>query len=666
MRKLDWIMLTVTVLGLGALALVPGAAAEKVEQKIDSGKIAELVKKLGSDSFEEREGATKELDAIGAPALEALKKATKSDDAEIQKRADELVKIIEKRVETARLLAPTMIQLKYKDTSVKEAVADLAKKTGYNIYLHDPDNKLGDRTVTLETAEISFWEAFDKFCNVAKLVEANPQDVPGQVLPPPPWGIAAPPAPGGLPVAPAPVPVPLPIRGAPLAPPALAPPVPVAPPVGPGPVPVPAFLPRRPRPGLGVTGFAPGTIVLMDGTPKEMPTYYAGAIRFRALPADINVIKPTAEEQVFILEVTPEPKLQWLGLAGLNIQKAVDELGQSLAQSTAKEGEGDQGKAAPPNAGPRGDRIAPPFTGWNTVQQQVPARLKKGEKEAKLAKKVQGVVSAQLRTPDEPLITVDNILKAAGTTVKGDKGGSLKVLEASKDDDGVVKIRVEVDYPAEIIPAGGGGGAFGGGRIGVGGGVIILPGGGGVVPPGGGIRIVPVPVPVPAPPVPVPPAPVSVPPGEDGAVGFGGKLGVTIAVVRGGNKLAAPVPVAAPLAPAPVPPGVKAPPPPVPVPVPPGGAGPALRLPIGGGVGGTPGMAPGVEGLTLVDDKGKVIAPSGVGMSVRGGPAGFVREVQLQFKLDKDAPAPAKLIFNGSSTVTVDIPFTLKNVPLQK
>src|SRR5439155_9658068 len=121
-----------------------------------------------------------------------------SDDAETQKRADELVKNISKRVETARLLAATKLQLKFKDTPVKEALEQLSKKSEYQVVAHDPNNKLNDRKVTLETEEISFWEAFDKLCKAANLVDANPQDLVGQPVPVPPDGGPVPVPPGRL------------------------------------------------------------------------------------------------------------------------------------------------------------------------------------------------------------------------------------------------------------------------------------------------------------------------------------------------------------------------------------------------------------------------------------------------------------------------------------
>ena len=49
--------------------------------------IHQLIEQLGSKDFQEREKAAKELITVGEPALDAIRKATKSSDPEITKRA---------------------------------------------------------------------------------------------------------------------------------------------------------------------------------------------------------------------------------------------------------------------------------------------------------------------------------------------------------------------------------------------------------------------------------------------------------------------------------------------------------------------------------------------------------------------------------------------------
>jgi WD40 repeat protein len=64
----------------------------------DSAEIDRLIRQLGSDKFTEREGAGRALQAIGLPALDALlNAAAKSDDAEIRRRASQLVEVLAPR-----------------------------------------------------------------------------------------------------------------------------------------------------------------------------------------------------------------------------------------------------------------------------------------------------------------------------------------------------------------------------------------------------------------------------------------------------------------------------------------------------------------------------------------------------------------------------------------
>jgi len=68
---------------------------EKAVKQPDAAAIARLVEKLGSKDFTERQEATKALEAIGFPALDALRKAAKGNNAEVVQRAARLVAVIE-------------------------------------------------------------------------------------------------------------------------------------------------------------------------------------------------------------------------------------------------------------------------------------------------------------------------------------------------------------------------------------------------------------------------------------------------------------------------------------------------------------------------------------------------------------------------------------------
>ncbi len=584
-------------LGLAALAVRPTAADDKLAR----GEIAKLVEQLGSGNFDEREKASAALDKIGEPALDALRQAAKSDDAEVRRRAEELVKKIEKRAESAAVLVPKKVHLVYKDTPLPDAVKDFATKSGYTITLLDPENKLAGRKVTLDTGAVTFWQAFDQFCEKAGLVEVPA--APG-VMPvmPPVRNVL----PGRIQIQPLRI---QPIRIQRVPPP--APPKPDDKPLDkkpadkpaekpadkdekaaedekPQPVPRPAAArraqaapaqpPAKGRPQVVEAALtdavSAGQIVLADGKFEKRPTDSATAVRVRATANPAQFFGAADGRLLLGLEATPEPRIVWQALVGVKVEKAVDDQGQELAQDADP-------NAVRPSYGP-----------------QFPVYLKKGEKPTKSLKEVKGTVTAQVLTPPKPTITCDNILKAAGQTFKGADGGFIKVLEVKAGEKGgPVTVRFELEAPPNVIPPG----QFGG----VNGAFPAAP-----------IKLLP----LPAPPVPVP---VDKQPAAAAALQL--------------NFVAQAAP-------------------------PQGQVQPAqlqvqfARVQIGD-FGGAP-------GITLEDAKGNAFRLTGSNVRSRFDGQKATTLYTLTFEPAKDQGEPAKLVFSGSRSVTIDIPFTLKDVPL--
>ena len=75
----------------------------------------ELVAKLGSAKYLERESAHAALDKLGEAALPALRDGIKSANAEVRSRSFVLLQRIEDRVEAAKAVAGTKLRLKYDD-----------------------------------------------------------------------------------------------------------------------------------------------------------------------------------------------------------------------------------------------------------------------------------------------------------------------------------------------------------------------------------------------------------------------------------------------------------------------------------------------------------------------------------------------------------------------
>jgi uncharacterized protein (TIGR03067 family) len=87
-------MRTNTLSVLLVLFITPHAPALRAPSTANA---ARLIKQLGSDSYEEREAATRALEAMGERALAALRVANQnSGDAEVKLRANRLIKAIER------------------------------------------------------------------------------------------------------------------------------------------------------------------------------------------------------------------------------------------------------------------------------------------------------------------------------------------------------------------------------------------------------------------------------------------------------------------------------------------------------------------------------------------------------------------------------------------
>lgn len=91
------VAVAVCLLVLGcAQDAAPPQAGHASGKDANTERIDKLVRQLGHDEFAKRQAAAKELEAIGEPALAALRQAAKSSDSlETQRRAEQLIRNIE-------------------------------------------------------------------------------------------------------------------------------------------------------------------------------------------------------------------------------------------------------------------------------------------------------------------------------------------------------------------------------------------------------------------------------------------------------------------------------------------------------------------------------------------------------------------------------------------
>jgi hypothetical protein len=83
------------------LLAVPGGLLVYPADEPAADRVDRLVKQLGHPEFAKREAATKELDAIGEPALDALRKAATDQDAEVRQRAERVLRAVTGRARAA-------------------------------------------------------------------------------------------------------------------------------------------------------------------------------------------------------------------------------------------------------------------------------------------------------------------------------------------------------------------------------------------------------------------------------------------------------------------------------------------------------------------------------------------------------------------------------------
>ena len=369
------------------------------------GAVGRLIDQLGHPSFAMREDASKTLLELGEPALDALRRARTSTDAEIRRRVTLLVRQIEQQVETARVLAPSRIRLMLKDTPLPDAVDELARKANVKIELKGERTELARKKLTLDTGDVPFWDAFDRLCRSACLVEPLPEPTKPK---PAQRGIS-----GSIVV----------IGG-----------------IGGGGRANPRDI-MKPTPEEEAK-----PLVLMEGKPVNLPVLLGNGVRMRVLPAEAPLAgKPRGEgEHLFGLEPKAEPRMIWKGVLGVRLNRAIDDQGQQLANLTVlpkPEPDRNAGSIVINQVPINTQRQDPGFMG------PIPLRLKKGEKPAKLLKELSGTLSALVQTAPEPLVTVEDVMKAAGKSLRGEKGGALRVGEVSRKD-GEVKLRVQVETPA--------------------------------------------------------------------------------------------------------------------------------------------------------------------------------------------------------------------------
>lgn len=384
--------------GLLAAATLSAAAPEET----DAGTVPALIQQLGSNRFAVREAATQALEEMGTAALEPLRGALRHEDAEVRRRARLLLRKLEERADAARLLEPQRVRLVYRDTPLAEAVTDLTRKTGLEVRLEGDGEKLAERKVSLDTGEVTCWEALELFCGKAGLVE-------------------------GLPLS----------NG--------------------------RRFDRYSYDGIERRIYATNDehtpastsdnrLVLRIGEAKPQPLFRQGALRIRPLPIEAaGGERRTGTETLLLLDVRLEPRLLLEGVLALRLDKAIDEKGQAVTQPID----------AVPLPGAFPSSWDETLITWDGVTElpagpfgdvrRVPVRLKLAEGAPRHLKELQGTLALQLQTPPEPLTTVAELQTSTGQSFAGRHGSAVKVAELRRNENGEYQLRIQVTPPAREL-----------------------------------------------------------------------------------------------------------------------------------------------------------------------------------------------------------------------
>ncbi len=137
----------------------PPSRTKPAESLRDKAQLEQLIEQLGSPEFREREAASKALAECGVEVLPALQKASNHADPEVRRRVADLLPGAEKAV----ALAPTRVSLNLTRRPIREAVAEIARQTGYPIKVEQPEQQ-DRRRHSFHFKGLTFWEAMEKVC----------------------------------------------------------------------------------------------------------------------------------------------------------------------------------------------------------------------------------------------------------------------------------------------------------------------------------------------------------------------------------------------------------------------------------------------------------------------------------------------------------------------
>jgi hypothetical protein len=172
-------------------------------------------------------------------------------------------------------------------------------------------------------------------------------------------------------------------------------------------------------------------------------------VRVRALPPHVSLplVLLGSEERLAPLEVLAEPDVAWQGVLALHVTRAMDDQGRRLTQPLPFLGSPTAGNDLQYGVVRIWDTAG---SAWNVPQpdaRHIPVRLQVGRPAPKVIKELEGIITAQVQTPAETLLRIDDVTREVGQAVRGPHGGWLKIVALSRETNGLVKVQGQIVYP---------------------------------------------------------------------------------------------------------------------------------------------------------------------------------------------------------------------------
>lgn len=373
-----WLLSVTLVLAWGSLG--------QAQTPKDDARIDALIRKLGSSAYVQREVARKELEAIGTPALEPLRRAKKTADMETGRRIAELIERFEQQILAREVLTPKEISLNLKDVTIDEAIQELTKASGYTVQIQGDRTAFADKKITLRADKKSFWQLLDQVCDEAGLMERIDLN---------------------------------------------------ATPASSGPVRIMAKKGLQRAVVYPSSPAAPGPIVLVNRGSAKSPVSYAGAAR-----TQLRISRDAATKELTLqFLVSTEARLLNLSVEGKPlIEKILDGQGKRLAEVVPAPKYVAKDAAISPVAADLDDLDLPPMP-----QRWTKIKVKEADAAAKVLREVSGKLTVQLDLQNVLLARIDRVLNAAGKSVAGGKGGTMTLDSIRKLESGEFEVQVSME-----------------------------------------------------------------------------------------------------------------------------------------------------------------------------------------------------------------------------